>query len=413
MLHFYHRADDPWSHLLLQVLPTLLERYDVPLRCVTVPLPPRDYFPRPDLVARHALRDAVDLCRHCELHFETGGVPPSGEDAELASRRLLAAQDSPSHYLALARQVGEALFRGDKARLQALCGPQALPREAALRRLEANQRRQLEAGHYNSGMLAFGGTWYWGVDRLPHLEHDLLTAGRRRPDASVGVLRRRSMSLPPPQGTAGLRGQPIEIDFFCSFRSPYAYLAAERTFGLQRRYPVRIRPRLIVPMKMAGFAIPELKARYFRADPAREALRHGLRFGNFRDPFGPGLERAMALVDFAQRSGKLEPYLLSVMQGVWADGIDTATDDGLGRLAERAGLDWHEARKELGAEDWRGWAAANRAELERIGQYAAPTYRMGDWVTWGQDRIWMLEREIQARLASPSVSGALPARVCT
>jgi 2-hydroxychromene-2-carboxylate isomerase len=222
----------------------------------------------------------------------------------------------------------------------------------------------------------------------------------------VGLLRRR------PRGEAAgrdagadtKRALPLEIDFFCSFRSPYAYLAAERCFDLQRRYPVRIRPRLILPMKMAGFTIPAIKAAYFRVDPAREALRHGLRFGNFCDPFGTGLERAMALVEFARKASRLEPYLLSVMQGVWADGIDTATDAGLRQLVERAGLDWTALRQHLADESWRGWAAENRAELERLGQYAAPTYRLGDWVTWGQDRLWMIECEIEALLVRPPAS---------
>ena len=404
-LHFHHRPDDPWSHLLLQVLPRLLETYDVALTCTTLPLPPREHFPRPELVARHALRDARDLARHCALRMDTSGRPPAPELAALASRRLLAAEHDAAGYLLLAQQLGDALFAEDEARLRTLCEG-AWPEERALPALAAHQKQQLARGHYLGGMLAFGNTWYWGVDRLAHLEHDLLIAGRRRPGASVGVLQRRALRDVPPAPGAVDAALPLQIDFFCTFRSPYAYLAAARTFALQQRYPVRIRPRLVLPMKMAGYTIPEIKATYFRLDPAREALRHGLRFGNFCDPYGPGLERAMALVEPAAAAGRLEPYLLSVMQGVWADGIDTATDQGLGLLVERAGLDWPGLRPHLADEGWRTWATDNRAELERLGQYAAPTFRLGDWVTWGQDRLWMLEREIEARLPSPRLETA-------
>jgi 2-hydroxychromene-2-carboxylate isomerase len=188
------------------------------------------------------------------------------------------------------------------------------------------------------------------------------------------------------------------VEWFCSFRSPYAYLSAARTFDLSRRYPIRIRPRLIVPMKMAGFVIPERKRDYFRFDPAREALRHGVRFGNFLDPYGAGLERAMAAVPVAERADRLEPYIMSIMAGVWADGIDTANDSGLRRLVERAGLDWAEVKPVLTRDDWREWADRNREDLAGSGQYAAPTYRLGDWVTWGQDRIWMLEEKIRLSL---------------
>lgn len=396
-LRFYHRVDDPWSHLLLQVLPQLLATYAVELECVTVPLPPFDYFSRPDMVARHALRDAQDLRRHCELEFESTGSPPPAALVEAATRRLLAADGPAEGYLPLAAKLGAALFRGDEEALLALCETQAMPAAQAHRRLQANQRRQLEEGHFNSGMLAFGSNWYWGVDRLSHLEHDLAAAGLRRPQASVGVLQRRPARLAMAARPHAVV-DPLEIDFFCSFRSPYAYVAAQRTFDLQRRYPLKVRPRLIIPMKMSGFAIPELKRAYFRSDPAREALRHGVRFGNFCDPFGPGLERAMAVAELAQARGLLEPYVLSVMQGVWAEGIDTATDAGLQQLVERAGLDWAEAQPRLTDQGWRSWADGNRQELDQIGQYACPTFRMDGWVTWGQDRLWMLEREVRARL---------------
>src|SRR5690606_25151448 len=140
------------------------------------------------------------------------------------------------------------------------------------------------------------------------------------------------------------------------------------------------------------------KSAYFRIDPAREALRHGVRFGNFCDPYGRGLERAMAAAKVAERAGRLEPFILSVMAGVWADGIDTASDDGLRMLGERAGLEWSEVVPVLSDDGWRNEADRNRKELARLGQYAAPTYRLGDWVTWGQDRIWMLEERIREAL---------------
>lgn len=401
-LLFHHRPDDPWSHLLLQVMPRLLTVYDVTLRCITVPVPPREYYPRPDLVARHALGDARDLMRHYELQFESNGQTPCKELTELISRKLLSVESDTLQYLALAQRLGNALFAGDDALVRALC-ENALPESEARAMLAAHQQQELEVGHYNSAMISFRDNWYWGLDRLTHLEHDLLAAGRRRPGASVGVLCKRPHNevIYDDSGvdTTSSDSLPIEIDFFCSFRSPYAYLAAQRCFDLQRRYPVSIRPRLILPMKMAGFTIPDIKASYFRSDPAREALRHGLRFGNFCDPIGKGLERAMALVEPAREAGRLEPYLLSVMQGVWADGVDTATDTGLRHLVERAGLAWSELRPYLAHESWRVWATENRSELERLGQYAAPTWRLGNWVTWGQDRIWMIEREIAARIA--------------
>jgi 2-hydroxychromene-2-carboxylate isomerase len=245
-------------------------------------------------------------------------------------------------------------------------------------------------------MVAFDGNWYWGIDRIAHLEHDLLARGHRRPNACVGILEYgnadRTQRIPT---SAEHR---LNIDFFCTFRSPYAYLAAQRCFDLQRSYPVRVQPRLMLPMKMAGFVIPDIKAAYFRFDPAREALRHGIPFGNFCDPFGAGLERAMALSGWADECGRLEPYILSVMRGVWAEGLDLAGESGLRTCVERAGMNWQAAIPNLQDQAWRSSATRNRDELASLGQYAAPTFVMDEYVTWGQDRIPLLEREIQRRL---------------
>lgn len=397
-LRFFHRADDPWSHLLLQVMPRLLRAYDVELTCITVPFPDIEHAPRPEMLARHALRDARDLAAHCDVEFETDGHLPAQPAVALASRALLALETT-GDYLAVGARIGTALFRGDTDGVASLCGPLDLPSEpTAAARLRDNHAALLAAGHYLSGMIEYRGNWYWGVDRLSHLEHDLLMAGRRRAGASVGLLRRRRRAVIPPSRSPRADGGTLVVDWFCSFRSPYAYVAAERTFDLARRYPVHIRPRLILPMKMAGFVIPPRKSAYFRIDPAREALRHGVRFGNFCDPYGRGLERAMAAAKVAERAGRLEPFILSVMAGVWADGIDTASDDGLRMLVERAGLEWSEVVPVLSDDSWRNEADRNRKELARLGQYAAPTYRLGDWVTWGQDRIWMLEERIREAL---------------
>ncbi|MBN9428011.1 MAG: DsbA family protein [Burkholderiales bacterium] len=397
-LRFYHRPDDPWSHLLAQCLPALLEVYRLRLECITLPFPDLEHAPRPEMLARHALRDARDLAQYHVLSFPQRAVLPPAELALLASRALLAPQSS-ADYLRRALALGDALFTGDAPRVHALTAADAMPDEAAAHRLlEANHRELLDTGHYHSGMVAFRGMWYWGIDRLAHLEHDLLMAGLRRPERSVGVLRRRPAAEWPAPPLHANGGAPVELDWFCSFRSPYAYVSAARTLALAARYPVTIRPKLIIPMKMAGFVIPDRKRDYFRMDAAREALRHGVPFGNFCDPFGPGLERAMAAADVAQRAGRLVPYLLSVMQGVWADGIDTASDEGMRRLSERAELDWRDVWPVLGSQSWRDWADRHREELAALGQYAAPTYRLGDWVTWGQDRLWMVEQKLRAAL---------------
>lgn len=397
VLTVFHRVDDPWSYLLLQVLPSLKEQYNVRFRFVTVPMPGPDYVPRPDALMANGMRDAADITRYCALDFPENARRPDPDDVALAHRLLLAQSDQDS-YLATALRLGASLFSGDRSAFDACFKNVALPTsEEAEHALKDNAGYQRQRGHYNSAMILFEGGWYWGVDRLHHLEQVLIALGYRKPTGVPGVL---AVRLPCPTGPrvspdTDKDGEAV-LRFYCSFRSPYAYIAAPRAFALAERYRVRVEPRLIIPMKMAGFAVPRIKADYFRLDCAREGLRHAVPFGHFTDPFGDGLRRAMAIYPHAQACGLGNAYILSVMRGVWSDGLDTARDEDLARMCARAGLDRDAAMACADPRADLSWADRHRGELEEYDQYAAPVFVIGDYMTWGQDRIWVLERVLDA-----------------
>lgn len=398
-LTVFHRPDDPWSYLLLQCLPALAAQYDIALRLVTVPLPGPDFAPRPDALMANGLRDAVDLCRHLALDFSAEPQEPASGHAALATRILLARRDAAS-YLDTALTLGRALFGPGDVAAAVLARAEkaiALPTpEEAEAQLAANGAAQQAMGHYHSAMIHFEGGWYWGVDRLWHLENVLINRGFRRGTGVPGVVPRRENPAVPALNLPA-DSEP-ELRFYCSFRSPYAYIAAARTFVLARNYRLRVSPRLIIPMKMAGFAIPKIKADYFRTDCAREGLRHDVDFGHFTDPYGAGLRRAMALYPLALAEGHAEAYILSVMRGVWVEGRDLADDTDIAVLAARAGLNPDSALRHADPDADLSWADRHRAELAEHDQYAAPVFVIGDYMTWGQDRLWMLEAVLDRAL---------------
>jgi 2-hydroxychromene-2-carboxylate isomerase len=187
---------------------------------------------------------------------------------------------------------------------------------------------------------------------------------------------------------------PGTIDFFVSLRSPYSAIVAPRVFGLGRRTGASVQLRFVLPMAMRGLPVPSSKRRYIALDAAREALAKGTPFGRLNDPIGRPTERGLALLVLAERSHRGEAYLLSFMQGVWAEGLDAGSDRGLRRIAERAGLDWGEARAALADDSWRQTAENNRAELLSLGLWGVPCFRVGDTAVWGQDRLWAIEDEL-------------------
>ena len=88
-------------------------------------------------------------------------------------------------------------------------------------------------------------------------------------------------------------------------------------------------------------------------------------------------------------------FLLAAGEAIWAKGIDVATDNGLRKVTGKAGLFWPEARAALDNEEWRMKVEANRADMMLSGSWGVPTIRIGDFVTWGQDRDWLIARHLE------------------
>jgi 2-hydroxychromene-2-carboxylate isomerase len=240
-------------------------------------------------------------------------------------------------------------------------------------------------GHYLGATFYYAGEWYWGLDRLHHLEARLRALGLDRtggPDLAPAA---RDRSVPVPLSDAA------EIEFFFSLRSPYSAIVAPRVFELARLSGATVKLRYLLPMVMRGLPVPAAKRRYISLDAAREARLHGVPFGRLNDPVGRPTERGLALMPLAERYGAGQAYVLSFMQGVWAEGLDAGSDRGLRRIAERARLNWDEAREALRDDRWRTHAEHHRAALLEAGLWGVPAFRVGDTAVWGQDRLWVID----------------------
>lgn len=351
-VHFFNQPDDPYSQLLAGCLPTLQSRYAVSI--VSHVVPPPDTTAAPDLERLKAwsLRDADRLAS------------------------ALPAQPAP-------KAAGAAL---------PVASSTMLAEGAALRK---------RLGHYLGATLYFEGEWYWGVDRLHYLEARLAMAGLRvaTPAGSEitpyifapRALQFRSVANPK-------RPAPI-IHFYCSLRSPYTCLAARRVRELATHYGVELRLRFVLPMVMRGLPVPLPKRLYILRDAKREADRLGQSFGNVVDPVGKPVENGLALLHAAIQAGHGSALLESFLEGVFAQGIDASTADGLAYIATRAGMSAADIELALQDGAWREVAEANRADMLARGIWGVPSFRVDDMpLLWGQDRLWMLEEDLVAAL---------------
>jgi 2-hydroxychromene-2-carboxylate isomerase len=402
---YFHQTDDPYSQLAAQVLPELLARYDVVLEPHLVGPPSDAAAPERQRLADFARRDAGDVAPGYGLAFPADARAPAPECVELAARMLVPAIASGS-FAVLAARAGDALWRGDRPGLEALAREAGVTDLAAARTAQAEgSRLRARLGHYLGAMFYYAGEWYWGVDRLHHLERRLAALGLMRP----GMSREPIAARPDPsREPAPASRDRLALEYYPSLRSPYTAIAMDRVLALSQRLPVDLVLRPVLPMVMRGLPVPREKQLYITLDTKREAEDAGVAFGRVCDPVGRPVERCFSLYPWARQRGRAFELLRSFTQAAFAEGVDTGSDAGLRLVVERAGLDWREAQSHLDREGWREELEANRKQLFALGLWGVPSFRLlgrrgePDYSTWGQDRLWRVEQELRRRLSAPA-----------
>jgi len=389
-VRLYYRADDPYSHLLVQVAPQLVSAYQLEIEVIPVAHPGIAANPEPEMLRRHAIRDAAILAESYGLSFPCGAEPPS-EDRARRAHAVLLERRSAEDQLKVAGQIGEAVWGDDGAALAGIVDKYgSVSGEAVRPALEANYAALERAGHYQPGMLYYAGEWYWGIDRLHYLEERLRQEGL---EGSVGLTHgpaHRLASL-----IRGADGTKPRMEVFVSFRSPYSYLSIPQLIELRDRHGVELTVRPVLPMVMRGLPVPRAKRLYIVHDAKREADRLGIPFGHVCDPLGKGIGYCMALFfNCAVGKGLELEFSRSVMQGIWSEARDVAHVPDLLFLAERVGISEAEVRAAIEDRSWKDEGKANREALTELGLWGVPSLRIGSYSTWGQDRLPLLEAEI-------------------
>ncbi|MCP5044395.1 MAG: 2-hydroxychromene-2-carboxylate isomerase [bacterium] len=401
-IEYFHQVDDPYSHLAAQLLRPLCEHYDVELICHLAPVVHDSHLPEPELLAKLGHHEARRLAPYYGLSFPHDAKVPTNEKTDLANRILarVEAKDFPE----VAVSLGEALFDGDDARLDALAmSHEPAPAEAAQAAIEQGRKRRDELGHYSSGMFHCAPEWYWGADRFYHLENRLIEHAARR-DTSKRLL------CPRPQIAAGPLKDTgtLTLEFYPSLRSPYTSVIFDITVQFARDVGINLVVRPVLPMVMRGVPAPRRKGLYIMADTAREADALGLDWGGMYDPIGDPVRNAYSLYPWACEQEKGTELLSSFLRAAFFDAVNTNNDRGMKKVVEDAGLSWQEARTRMGNRDWEDELEANRLAMYAFDSWGVPSYRLldaqGNQVlgVWGQDRLWLVAREIQRLLDEAS-----------
>ncbi|MDM4768972.1 DsbA family protein [Solimonas sp. SE-A11] len=375
-LELYYEAGDPHSQLCAALARRLLPRLGTLLRIRLVPTPNAETYPEE---ARQRAFAATDAARLAPCH----GLPVPRmltpvQIAQLQAR--LAAAGDGAEFLAAEEAALRELDDG-----RPISGPVA-DSGSLQKLLQANAARRRQLAHYLPAMWQYHGEWFWALDRLEFLRARLKADGVLGDSAPLSTLdASRLPEAPVAPGT------PLE--FWYSFRSPYSYLAAVEL--LRRRatgHGTELRVRPVLPMVMRGLPVPSIKRLYIVRDVKRCADAQGIPFGRIHDPVGDPASRLLTVFPLEADVDTQLRYCAIAGQSVWAEGLDAGRDDVLRSIYERCRLDWAPAAAKLARGIDTQYAQDNRDALFAAGLWGVPSFRAGDFNTWGQDRLWMVEK---------------------
>lgn len=196
------------------------------------------------------------------------------------------------------------------------------------------------------------------------------------------------------------------IDYYFAPQSPWTYLGHARLEAMATALKVRVRvlPADFGKIFAASGGLPLAK----RA-PQRQAYRL-LELARFRDllalplnlepryfPVAPD-DAARLIISVAEQDGSAAAMRLSaaVFAAVWAQQRDIASAETLCDLLKECGLPeerWVQSHKQEVQDQY----DANTAAAITAGVFGAPSYCVAGEIFWGQDRLDLLQRRLEAR----------------
>lgn len=389
---------DPYSYLLLQVIPEIQQRYGLQVRLYTVRDKQTDMFPDLAKWQQNSLIDCARLAKLYALSFPEldnfAGKNDNALDAYWAAmlhveKCALSVTDMLAIFAQYWQNIPSELVAQKTAETE-------LMPLASCKMLIQNQEYQVKQGHYLPATIKYAGEWYWAIDRLDHLESRL---NRLLVSAAGGQVKydRQTKHLLTHPATPETAAHPVTLYF--SARSPYSYLGLELAVKLCNHYgcPLIVKP--VLPMMMRGMNVPQTKKMYIFHDTKREAKKHGIDYGFVADPLGKAVENCYALFALAKSQGKAISYLLEFARAVNSQGLLADNGNGMQVIVQRSGLNWHEAKRELNnpVQPWRQEVEDNMNELNNLGLWGVPCFHYQDTVAWGQDRLWVIEQAILSK----------------
>ena len=393
---YFHKVDDPYSHLTIQSIEKLKSSYDISFKPILVGEEDAEAIYETSLYSKYCLDDVKRIAPFYDIAFP-GNSYPSKEMIYKANSILSAVNESKFSEIAI--KVSFALWSGDIDTIDNLVAIFSSSKDKVIDKIIEGNKIRNDNGYYFGSAFYYENELYWGLDRLNYLEERLTELGLSTNTVKDPIC---SLNLSAPKQM--ISNKKVNLTYYPSLNSPYTLVSAKRVKELGETYPINLITKPVLPMLMRDMTISEYKAKYIISDAAREGRKYGHEIKNIYSPLGSPARKAYSLFPNIDKAGKGFEYIYELLNASFQDGVNIGNNDYLETLINKLGLDWSIIKNDLNTKQWKHDLDLNLKDMYSGNCWGVPSFKVTDedgsnpFYAWGQDRIWLIKEEIAKRL---------------
>ena len=393
---YFHKVDDPYSHLTIQSIEKLKSSYNISFKPILVGEEDAGAIHETSLYSKYCLEDVKRIAPFYDIAFP-GNSYPSKEMIYKANSILSAVNESKFSEIAI--KVSFALWSSDKDTIDNLVAIFSSSKDKVIDKIIEGNKIRNDKGYYFGSAFYYENELYWGLDRLNYLEERLSELGLSTNSVKDPIC---SLNLSAPEHI--ISNKKVNLTYYPSLNSPYTLVSAKRVKELSETYPINLITKPVLPMLMRDMTIPEYKAKYIISDAAREGRKYGHEIKNIYSPLGSPARKAYSLFPNIDKAGKGFEYIYELLNASFQEGVNIGNNDYLETLVNKLGLDWNIIKNDLNTKQWKHDLDLNLKDMYSGNCWGVPSFKVTDedgsnpFYAWGQDRIWLIKEEIAKRL---------------
>jgi len=393
---YFHKVDDPYSHLTIQYIEKLKSSFDIILKPVLVGDEDPKSIHEPSLYSVYCLEDAKRIAPFYGIELSADSYPKN-DLIDKANSILSIVEDKD--FSEVGSIVSDALWNDNETVLNELAEKYNATEDVVKSKIELGNKLRNDKGYYFGSAFYYEKELYWSVDRIHHLEDRLTELGIKKD------LVNEPICAPEITAPSILRSdRSVQLSYYPSLNSPYTYVSAKRVRELREDYPINLITKPVLPMLMRNMTIPAFKGKYIISDAAREGRKNDYAMGKIYSPIGKPARRAYSLFPIVDEAGKGFEYIDDLLYASFHEGINIGEEDYLKSLIDKLELNWSEIKRSLGTKQWKKVLDDNLKDMYEGNCWGVPSFKITDsdgsnpYYVWGQDRMWLLKEEINKRL---------------